>query len=282
MFSAMLVVHSFLPGQLKAAMQMNWMKPDKWSLSHGAVDSGLVNAVGKPLVQTLETSMRLSDATKLKRMFFHHQNWKIKMKSKHFLHARPPACTKLQPRRDAKQGPCASRNPVLLQMQIPLLHHPARKKIENKSVRGSISRKQTCRVSARKHPSTKNGPRVSLRTSCPPVYRAVTTKKNTAQMGVHDQQQQSSNSYSILRLRCSTANLVSNKVSRTRVWDNVEWTTKNQAHEWIWINTEATAWPILLVSEDNRNTNQHTIGCSRNRARHQSNNLTCHNDSNRS
>ena len=184
MFSAMLVVHSFLPGQLKAAMQMNWMKPDKWSLSHGAVDSGLVNAVGKPLVQTLETSMRLSDATKLKRMFFHHQNWKIKMKSKHFLHARPPACTKLQPRRDAKQGPCASRNPVLLQMQIPLLHHPARKKIENKSVRGSISRKQTCRVSARKHPSTKNGPRVSLRASCPPVYRAVTTKKNTAQMSL--------------------------------------------------------------------------------------------------
>ena len=50
-------------------------------------------------------------------------------------------------------------------------------KVEIKSVRESISRKQTSRVSARRHPSTKNAPRVSLRTGCPPVYRAVTTKK---------------------------------------------------------------------------------------------------------
>ena len=56
--------------------------------------------------------------------------------------------------------------------------------VENKSVRESISRKQASRESARKHPSTKNGLRVSLRAGCPPVYRAVTTKKNTAQMGV--------------------------------------------------------------------------------------------------
>ena len=59
-------------------------------------------------------------------------------------------------------------------------------------------------------------------------------------------------------------------------------TANNQTHEWIRINIEATTWPILLVSEDNRNTNQHTIGCIRNRARHQSNNLTRHIDSNRS
>ncbi len=55
-------------------------------------------------------------------------------------------------------------------------------KVENKSVRESISRKQTSRVSARRHPSAKNDPRVSLHTGCPPVYRAVTTKKNTAQL----------------------------------------------------------------------------------------------------
>ena len=42
-------------------------------------------------------------------------------------------------------------------------------KVENKSVRESISRKQTSRVSARRHPSTKNDPRVSLRTGWPPV-----------------------------------------------------------------------------------------------------------------
>ena len=54
--------------------------------------------------------------------------------------------------------------------------------VENKSVRESISRKQASRESARKHPSTKNGLRVSLRAGCPPVYRAVTTKKNTAQL----------------------------------------------------------------------------------------------------
>ena len=54
--------------------------------------------------------------------------------------------------------------------------------VENKSVRESISRKQASRESARKHPSTKNGLRVSLRAGCPPVYRAVTTKKNTAHM----------------------------------------------------------------------------------------------------
>ena len=53
---------------------------------------------------------------------------------------------------------------------------------ENKSVRESISRKQASRESARKHPSTKNGLRVSLRAGCPPVYRAITTKKNTAHM----------------------------------------------------------------------------------------------------
>ena len=47
----------------------------------------------------------------------------------------------------------------------------------NKSVRESISRKQASRESARKHPSTQNGPRVSLREGSPPVYRAVTTKK---------------------------------------------------------------------------------------------------------
>ena len=56
--------------------------------------------------------------------------------------------------------------------------------VENKSVRESISRKQASRESARKHPSTKNGLRVSLRAGCPPVYRAVTTKKNTAQLKV--------------------------------------------------------------------------------------------------
>ena len=33
-------------------------------------------------------------------------------------------------------------------------------------------------------PSTKNGLRVSLRAGCPPVYRAATTKKNTAHMGI--------------------------------------------------------------------------------------------------
>ena len=52
----------------------------------------------------------------------------------------------------------------------------------NKSVRESISRKQASRESARKHPSTQNGPRVSLREGSPPVYRAVTTKKNTAHL----------------------------------------------------------------------------------------------------
>ena len=55
-------------------------------------------------------------------------------------------------------------------------------KVENKSVRESISPKQASRESGRKHPSTKNGPRVSLRAGCPPVYRAVTTKKNTAHL----------------------------------------------------------------------------------------------------
>ena len=56
--------------------------------------------------------------------------------------------------------------------------------VENKSVRESISRQQASRESARKHPSTKNGLRVSLRAGCPPVYRAVTAKKNTAQLKV--------------------------------------------------------------------------------------------------
>ena len=42
------------------------------------------------------------------------------------------------------------------------------------------SRKQTPLLSARRHPSTKNDPRVSLRTGCPPAYRAVTTKKTHA------------------------------------------------------------------------------------------------------
>ena len=102
------------------------------------------------------------------------------------------------------------------------------------------------------------------------------------QMGVHDQQQESSNSCSVLRLRCGTTNLVSNKVSRTRIWNNTEWTTNNQTHKWIWISIEATTWPILLDSEDNRNTSQHTTGYSKNRARHQGNNLTSHDDSNRS
>ena len=60
--------------------------------------------------------------------------------------------------------------------------------VENKSVRESISRKQASRESARKHPSTKKGLRVSLRAGCPPVYRAFTTKKNTAHVPyVHNQ-----------------------------------------------------------------------------------------------
>ena len=45
------------------------------------------------------------------------------------------------------------------------------------------SRKQASRESARKHPSTKNGLRVSLRAGCPPVYRAVTTKKTRLTWG---------------------------------------------------------------------------------------------------
>ncbi len=45
-----------------------------------------------------------------------------------------------------------------------------------------VSRRKPGESSRGSKPCPKNDPRVSLRTGCPPVYRAVTTKKNTAHM----------------------------------------------------------------------------------------------------
>ena len=90
------------------------------------------------------------------------------------------------------------------------------------------------------------------------------------------------NSHSVLCLWRGTTNLVSNKISRTRIWNCAEWTASNKTSRWIWVNIEATERFVLLDNEDNRHSNQRKIGYLRNRTRNQSNDFPSHNDSNRS
>lgn len=48
-------------------------------------------------------------------------------------------------------------------------------------------------------------------------------------MGLHDQQQRSSNSHSVLCLWRGTSNLLSNKISRARIWNCAGWTASHEA-----------------------------------------------------